>query len=231
MKPSYRITTAITLAILTLAATAAAQVDNWVELRCTPWNNDIQIEVDIDIGGTLPADWTGWVVQRTTIGPCEETVELGNPRLFPDGAQQYQTGDSVQEGVTYRYAIRAVTTGGARVSLGGPPAFPPVYYHDDYASVGNSGLAASGILIDLGWTLGIEVCSNDCWLPLSFISGAPPELAEGADTGVVVAIYGRIDNEFEGPYISQVTDWAVVFDCGTVPGEVIGWGGLKARYR
>lgn len=231
MSQSYRITATVTLALLTLAAAAVAQVDNWAELRCTPQTSAIQVDIDLDIGGTLPIEWVGWVVQRTTIGPCQEMVELGSPTAFPTGAQSYQIYNSVEEGITYRYAIRAVTTGGDRVYLGGPPAFPPGYYHDDFASLGNAGLAASGVLIDLGWTLGIEVCQNDCWLPLSFISDPPPDLAAGAGSGVVVAIYGRIDNEFEGPYISQVTDWTVVHDCATVPNEVTGWGGLKARYR
>ena len=232
MKPSYRLLTISLFAILVLATTATAQVDNWVELRCTPQTTYIQVDIEMDIGGTLPAEWTGWIVQRTTIGPCEETVELGPPGPFPVGAQNYRiNNNTVEEGVVYRYSVRAVTTEGDRVYLGGPPAFPPGYYHDDFASLGNAGMAASGLLIDMGWTLGIEVCSNDCWLPLAFISDAPPDLAAGADTGVVVAIFGRIDNEFEGPYISQVTDWAVVHDCGTVPNEVTDWGGLKARYR
>ena len=209
-----------------------AQVDNNINVLASGGAASIQVDITMDIGGTLDPSWVGWVVDRRTIGLCEPDLRVSSVMPFEVGEHTYQVTDSaVLQDVTYKYRVYALDDQGDRQYLGSPMEWPPGYYHDDYASLGGNGIVARGTLVDLGWTLGIEVCAGFCWEYISFISDYPPELAEGAGTGVVVLIHGTIGNEFEGPFIGTVTEWEIVGECGAVPNEDTSWGGLKARYR
>lgn len=230
MKPSYRFAITVVAMLALSSVGAMAQVDNNINVTASGGATSIQVDITMNIGGTLPTSWVGWVVDRRTNGLCEPEVRLGPVTPFAVGEHTYQFNDpDVLEDVTYYYRVYAVDDQGDRQYLGSPPEFPPAYYHDAYASLGGSGIVARGTMVDQG--MGIEVCSGYCWEGIAFVSGTPPELMESAGTGDVVMIYGTIDNEFEGPYISMVTDWFFVGECGTVPAMETSWGGLKARYR
>jgi hypothetical protein len=228
MKPSKRILIVMTAFLALSVSGAVAQVDNDINVIATGGATFIQVDITMDIGGNLPVSWVGWVVDRRSIGVCEPEVRMGSVSPFEAGEHTYHIYDSnVLEDLAYNYRVYAVDDQGARQYLGSPPLFPPGYYHDDYASIGGSGIVAKGIMVDLGWSLGITVCSGFCWETLSFVSGAPP----GLEAGAMVQIMGAIDNEFEGPYISSITDWMIIEECGPVPNEATSWGGLKSLYR
>ena len=227
MKPCRRILIVVLVLLALSVSGAVAQVDNNINVIATGGASSIQVVITMDIGGKLPVSWVGWVVDRRSIGLCEPEVRLGSVSPFESGEHTYQVNDAnVMEDRTYYYRVYAVDDQGSRHYLGSPPLFPPGYYHDDYASLGDSGIVAKGVAVDLGWTLGIVVCPGFCWEALSFISEVPP----GLEAGNMVQITGTIDNEFEGPYISSITDWMIIPECGSVPNEATSWGELKARY-
>ena len=89
--------------------------------------------------------------------------------------------------------------------------------------------------MDLGWTLGIELCPGQCWEPIAFISHSYPwlELESLAGTPQEVWLVGFIDNEFEGPYIVVVTDvaWPRWGCYSPLDNPETSWGALKTRYR
>ncbi len=192
----------------------------------------INISVDLDIGGTLPAEWVGWVVDRNAIGDCDQpVVQIGGMTPFPSGAQSYLLTDGTARPMTtYMYRIYAVNAAGERFYLPGYTDFPPGYYQFDYASLAN-GYVAEGQLVDLGWGLGITVCPDGCWQFLAFISDPPADLLQLAGTEVTVKISGQLDAEFEGPYVSEVTGWETISGCSPVENLETTWGSLKALYR
>ena len=220
-------------AALLHSSPVAAQVENDINVATSTTGFSVIVHVDMDIGGTLPEHWTGWILNRTSIGICEPDFRVGNVRQFEAGPHSYSIEDpTAQAGVTYKYRVYAVDDQLTKYSLGAPPAFPPAYYHDDYATPSGTAAVARGTIVDLGWTYGVELCPDECWEWISFISSAPPSLAALAGTGIPVEIFGRIDNEFEGPYISSVSAWSTSDDaCGPVSNEPGSWGALKANYR
>ena len=227
MNPCKRIMIIVLALLLLSVSGAVAQVTNNINVTATGGASYIQVAITMDIGGDLPESWVGWVVERKTIGLCEPEVRLGSVSPFEAGENTYQINDSnVLQDVTYYYRVYAMDDQGSRQYLGSPPLFPPGYYHDDYASLGGSGMVAQGVTVDLGWSLGIVVCPGFCWETLSFISEAPPGLVAGS----MVQIMGTIDNEFEGPYISSISDWMIIWDCGPVPDEEMSWGAGKASF-
>ena len=227
MKPCKSILILVLVLVALSVSGAVAQVDNNINVTATAGASFIRVDITMDIGGNLPTSWVGWVVDRRTIGACEPEVRLGSVSPFESGEHTYQINDgNVLEDLTYYYRVYAVDDQGSRQYLGSPPLFSPGYYHDDYASPGGSGIVVQGITVDLGWTLGIVICPGFCWQELSFVSGAP----SGLEAGAMVQITGTIDNEFEGPYISSITDWMTITECGSVPNEATSWGELKARY-
>ncbi len=212
---------------------ALAGVPNDVHLVATGSASFITITIDLNIGGELPAEWVGWVVDRKTIGDCDDPVlRLTDLTPFPDGSMFYTFTDaSAALGTTYYYRIYAIDAEGARHYLPSYTLFPPGYYQLAYASRNNNGVIAEGRMIEDGGWLKIDACQNNCWTYLAFISGAPAELADLAGSEDTVRIRGRISAEFEGPYISQVTGWSIIPNCGSVPSVKKNWDGIKAMYR
>ena len=212
--------------------TVSAQVPNDVLVTATSNGGAIVIAVDLDIGGDLPADWVGWVIDRSTIGNCDDpVVQIGDTTPFPAGAQSYVLTDlTAQPMTTYKYRIYAVNAAGERSYLPGDAGFPPAYYHFDYASLAD-GYVAEGQLLDLGWTVGIDVCPEGCWEDLAFISNPPAEFDHLLGTGVTVLISGQLDADFEGPYVSEVTGWTIIPGCSPVESVQTDWSRLKALYR
>ncbi len=154
MRPFYRVCISIAALLVAFGFMldgAMAQVPNFVQVRASGQGGSINITVDLDIGGTLPPEWVGWVVDRTTIGVCDQpVVQIGVSTPFPTGAQNYSLGDNTAEpGITYKYRLFAVDAAGTRHSLPGYTEFPPAYYHFDYASINDNGRVAEGTLTDL----------------------------------------------------------------------------------
>lgn len=210
-----------------------AQVPNSVSLVADGSGGSIVIDIDLDVGGVLPTEWVGWVVDRSTIGNCDEpTIQLGETTPFPGGEGSYVLNDVLAEpGTTYKYRIFAVDADGVRHYLPGYTEWSPGYYQFDYASLWDQGYVAEGQLVDLGWTAGIEICQDYCWEYLSFISELPEELMPYVGTSATVQLIGEIDAEFEGPYITQISSWSIVSGCSSVSTAELSWSGLKALYR
>ena len=149
MKIRRQVLAALLTTFLASATSATAQVENDIDVSAVGNGTYIQITVSMDIGGTLPESWVGWVVDRRTLGICEPEFRLGPVTPFPTGAQEYVLNDtSAIETITYKYRVYAVDDHGERHYLGSPPTFPPAYYHDDYASLG-VGIVAGGTIVDL----------------------------------------------------------------------------------
>ncbi len=236
MKASYRhgfSFSALIIALVFLLGTATAQVPNDIDVQATDEGGSIKIAVYMDIGGELPAEWVGWVLVRSTLGNCDQSsMQISGPTPFVPGAGTLNIWDhAVVPGVTYQYLVLAVDAQGIRHSLQGFILFPPAYYHFDFASVSGDGVVAEGRLIDLVYTVGLEVCDDSCWGYIAFISNASPELASLVGLPLTVRITGRLDADFEGPYITEVSDWSVVPGCFTVPSETSNWGNVKTLYR
>ena len=227
----------LTLAcLLPAAGPARAQVPNFVEVTALGLGSQNRVVVEMYVGAQLPAEWVGWVVDRTTLGVCgDEVLQLGEVTPFPEvGAApaEYGLDDHLAaEDLTYQYRLYAVDAAGTRHYLPGFTEWPPAYYHFDYASRNNDGFVAEGTLTDLGWTRGIDLCPDHCWAYLSFISELPGELEAYVGTEMVVRLRGQLDAEFEGPYVSEVTGWSLQGSCEPVGAEAVSWDGLKARYR
>ncbi|MBU8871950.1 MAG: hypothetical protein KOO60_13870 [Gemmatimonadales bacterium] len=227
----YRLFFVFLLAGMAQAGGVFAQVPNGAELNAEEVSGHIQISIDLDIGGVLPEHWVGWVVDRTTLNPCQDVVQIGEVTPFPVGIDSWIMYDSsaVFE-VTYKYRIFAVDAQDVRYNLPSYTEFPPSYYFFDYASVGD-GVVAIGTLNTLGHPpCGITMCPEMCFEYISFISNLPSELLPLIDTPVVIQLHGEIDAEFEGPYITEVTNWSIS-SCGEVSNEQKAWGNLKAFYR
>ena len=119
----------------------------------------------------------------------------------------------------------------ATASISPPAANSRPGYYQSAFSTCEGAPAVRGRLTELGWAAGIEVCEDQCWLPLSFISELPAELEPLVGTTAVVELRGLLGDEFEGPYLGNVTSWVIMGACGTVPTEAESWGGIKSTYR
>lgn len=231
----------VLLTVFVSVMNAAAQVENDIAVSAVGNGSSIEVTVSMDIGGTLPASWVGWVVDRTTLGVCGYELRIGGVTPFPTGVQEYVLTDTdvitnVGPPLTYKYRVYAIDDQGERQYLGSPPTFPPAYYHDAYASVGpDPGAVAGGTIVDLGYTLGVELCPDDCWEPIAFISNyyLGLELENLAGTAQEVWLVGIIDNDFEGAYIDLVTDvaWPRWGCFSPLDNPETSWGALKSRYR
>lgn len=87
----------------------------------------------------------------------------------------------------------------------------------------------------VGWVVDRETL-GDCSDPVDQIGGVIPfptgtQSYQLAAASATIRIFGKIDAEFEGPYISEVTTWSLSPGCSPVVNQATNWGGLKARYR
>ena len=202
---------------------ARAQVnDANLSASCSP--GEVSLTAEFDITQPLPAEWTGWIIERETNGVCEPSVRIGEPIAFPAGAQSFPVSDaSAVSGRSYRYRIYATDAEGNRLSLSGG-SFSPGYLQTAFTSCGSAPVA-QGKLVDLGWTSGIEICDPDqCWFWTSFVSFLPPELESLVGSSTMVRLYGQLNDEFEGTYVAQVSGWEIVGDCEAVDTTSASWG-------
>ncbi len=215
--------------ILSSAPNAAAQDVNSLDVTAVYTGEQVLVTIDMDIITELPADWVGWIVERSVYGECAETAEVTSVIPFPSGPAQFTLFNiPSRPDLLQKYRVKAVDEAGARHYLS-LPLFPPGYYSFGYALRPNTPLAR-GTITDLGWTLGIDTCPGLCWEWVSFLSGDVTGLDELVGTGAVVELYGQIDCNFEGPYVT-VESWALETDCGTVGNESASWGEVKSRWR
>jgi len=230
---AFRILVLTSGCLLLLLAPASAQTTNSASLEANGTGSSIQIAVSLDIGGTLPTDWTGWIVDRSTVGNCADpVVQVGEVMEFPASHLATVLHDySAEAGITYMYRLFAVDALGGRHALPGLPDWPPGYYFFDYASVSSDGVVAEGTLVDLGWSTSVATCAGGCWTYVAFISDLPPELTPFVGTELVIRLFGTLAAEFEGPYVEQVTGWEYMLDCAPVATLEKSWGAVKAQYR
>jgi hypothetical protein len=233
-------TNRLTLLVLSIAACAfvlhaedsLAQVPpNLIYIDSSGAGGTIQISVDMDINGTLPPEWSGWVVDREAIGDCDQpTVQVGDVTPFPVGAQVFQLADSeALPELTYKYRFYAVDSDGVRHGVPHSPDFG--FLVTTYASINDVGRVAVGYLVDLGWGIGLAVCPSGCWEQISSIYAPPPLFNVLVGSSTTVEIFGQIDVGVEGPYISSISNWSIVSDCSAVGNDRMTWGAAKAMYR
>jgi hypothetical protein len=189
--------------------------------------NQVLIQVTLQIDGGLPEHWVGWVIDRFAVGQCEE-VQVTEVLPFLDGMSQHEFSDDLTLADLYHgYRIQAVDAEGTRYHL--PFPLFPLGRGYDFAVCGG-GPAARGTVHDLGWTLGLEVCPDECWVPISFLELYPPEMESLVGTGEIVDVYGMLDTDFEGPYI-LVDRYEIVTDCVAVVITPRSWTAVKGVYR
>lgn len=223
---------ACALALLVLSFTAPiarAQVnDAQLSASCEP--SGVLLTVDMNIVDTLPADWAGWGIERTTDGVCEDDLRVTGPNPFPSGSFHDTVLDaSAVSGRTYLYRIYAIDLAGNRQVLGAGN-FSPAYLQTAYPSCGSAPVA-EGVLVDGFQGTIFEPCDQSCWLGVSFISLLPSELTGYIGTTTRVRLYGTLTDEFEGRYITQIYFWEILGDCGPVPTDQLSWGALKQTWR
>ncbi len=219
------------LVVLLLAAAGWAQVDNTAILTGTAGASEIQLSAVLAI--TNPdTTWVGWAVVRDAVGQCVTPTVVHAEDGFPATADPIVFTDAnVADDVTYRYRLLAVDDAGDTHDFGAPPAANPVWERIVYASLGNDGPVAMGQLVDLGWGTGIDLCPGQCWQEISFIGDVPPDLAALVGTGATVVLFGTLDIDFEGTYVSNIASWEQVNDCDAVADAPQSWSRLKASYR
>jgi hypothetical protein len=219
------------IALTTSAAAQGAANDALLDAACV--GSSVELTVGFDIRTDLPEHWAGWVIDRTSIGVCEPTARVVGPEAFPSGEASLSFVDaSAVPGQAYAYAMRPVDAQGSTLFWWIPDDmdfFPPAYYQIDRTTCFDAP-AVRGRLIDLGWSVGIEVCEGQCWTMLAFISELPAELAPLVGTDTVVELRGTLADEFEGPYLAEVTGWRILPDCSVVATTATTWSGIKARF-
>ena len=211
-------------------APAAAQAADQATLTAESDGSSTQLVVTIGVTSALPESWVGWVVDRTTLGVCEPVVQVRAPAAFPATVETYRFHDSTfAADRAYKYRIRAVDAQGNRDYLGYGGSFPPAYYQTAYAMYGNA-VAVRGQLTGSAQDAHLEPCAGQCWEPV-MVFGLPSALRVFVNSGVVMDLRGTLADEFEGPYLTDITGWTLRADCGLVADEAVSWGAVKAIYR
>ncbi len=237
MKSLYRVCFALSVFLIvfafSLGSSYAQAPPNILYINSSGTGSAISIEVALTINGTLPAEWVGWVIDRKSVGFCDQAVEqIGDVTSFPSGAQVYLlTDNTANSEITYMYRIFAVNDAGERFYFPNNLEFNSSSFHYDYASVSGNGYVAEGTLVDLGWTIGVQICPGECWEPITSISNPPSLFHFMVGSSVPIRISGELDISVEGPFLSVVTSWSALTDCSAVESAKASWGELKAIYR
>lgn len=230
MSPSFRASLCALMLLLLLTSAASAQANSAV-VTATCNGAGIDVTLALDITAPLPPAWVSWVVDRRSIGPCEDLPRVLGPLPFPAGAVSWSVTDlSVVAGVTYEYIFFALDAQGNRYEAfdGG---FANEWTAYSYASCG-AAPAIRGLLWGTGGDrTSISMCGEGCWELAEYIVGLPSGLEPLFRTDTIVEIDGKLQRGPEGVYITDVTGWRVVDTCFAVTSETATWGGVKAQYR
>jgi hypothetical protein len=229
MKLGERLVLLMTTAgLLLLASGVVAQVDGvstFAETTCDGYQVDIH--VTLNVYDAIPADITGWIIEREVLGRCVPNVDVGDVRPMPTdiGEHDFIIRDIPTLPGKAIYHIRAVDEGGTRLVISWPQRT-----HFAQADC-FFGIAARGtVVIDGGTGYYLEVCPDDCWWALSYFDPIFPPHMELPPVGSVVDIHGEIIMGLEGPYI-DATHWSPVAEgCMVVDLDGLHWGSLKALY-
>ncbi len=189
----------------------------------------VQVTVYLLVGGELPSEWVGWVVDRTQVGVCNpQTAQLGSVMSFPTGEHTYTLPDSdATPGFTYRYRFFVVDSEGTR--MGVPYELFSYTSSSAFGSVSNSGLVGVGYVVDFGWYTGVVACPQECWGPLEQIDVQPLGFLAGIP--LPIKVYGRVGVGIEGPFLEELASWEFIDSCQPVLVENYTWGNVKAIYR
>lgn len=221
------------LAFCALTRVANAQLDYVpgtivsMSSSCGP-NNSVVLRVVFNVGEAPPANITGWAIERRVVGECLPTWIATEVMPWPE------VGSSVQEisftaTLPHRdeiFHIWGIDDQGRKIFIPWPSR--DNWEHADCMG----GPSTVGYIVMMGDRPVFEVCPNSCWWELNVWDFyCPDDLAELADTGILVNIYGEMKNGMEGPYIDGLT-WSVSDEyCATVPAEEPSWDAVKAFYR
>ena len=119
MKPGERLVLLMTTAgLLLLASGVLAQVDGvstFAETTCDGYQVDIH--VTLNVYDVIPADITGWIIEREVLGRCVPNVDVGEVRPMPTdiGEHDFIIRDIPTLPGKAIYHIRAVDEGGTRL--------------------------------------------------------------------------------------------------------------------
>lgn len=193
-------------------------------------SDDVTLSIDFNVFELPPSEFVGWVVERRQLGLCEPvhfvTEDLPWPELGSHHFDLTVTPSSpFFDGI---YRIWALDAEGnktfiswpSRNSLAhsecrpGPSTVGRFYEYDD------------------GWIV-FEACEEWCWGGLSEWDGSyPPGVAEVANTGMVMALYGEWQMGMHGNYLNDPSMEVAYYPCDSVVAlERENWGTIKSMYR
>ena len=219
------------LALFALVAvrSVAQEPPNRLSIHASGYEGPVQVQVYLLVGGELPSEWVGWVVDRTQVGTCDaQTAQLGTVMSFPAGEQTYYLPDSDAEpGSTYQYRFYAVDGEGTRIGV--PHGLFSHSTSSAFGSVSNSGLVGVGYVVDFGWYFGLVACPQECWGPLEGLEVQPLGFLSGIP--MPIKVFGEVGVGIEGPYLEQLASWEFIDSCDPVSVENCTWGNVKAVYR
>lgn len=216
------------------AATALAQTDfvtgTQAGLTSVCFGNQVVITAIFDVTELPGENIVGWRVEREVMGECDAEAFVNGLQPWPAIGQTsltilvtpaYPNRDEI-------YYVWAIDDQGAKVFI--PWGQRQMFTHAECLP----GPSTVGTIVTLGGYAVFEPCPLDCWWGLSFwdttIDG---ELAELADTGVLVNLYGSLRAGMEGPYIAyEDMTWSLSSEeCTTVAVPEQTWDAVKAFYR
>lgn len=222
------------IAVFALTQIAAAQSDYVpgtvvsMESRCEA--GFVVLEISFNVSEAPPENIVGWIIERTIVGECLPDSYATEVMPWPELGGTYQeiTIAPVLPNRDELYRIWAVDDQGAEV-------FIPWPSRDNFQhATCLPGPSTVGYIVMMGDRPFFEPCPGSCWWGLSpWDTGIPDDLAELADTGTLVNIYGELKNGMEGPYISYGDlTWSLSDEeCGVVAAPEQTWDAVKAFYR
>lgn len=216
--------------LMFLVAAVAVGQTNTAVVTAACGDAGVDLVVDLSITEPLPSTWVGWVVERMTIGPCDAMHRVYGLEGFPAGAGSLEFSDATAvPGLAYKYLILAVDDQGNRHDLL-EPDFADPWTAVDYTTCGHPAVVRGSLHGDAtqAWMF---VCMSDCWEYISYVEDVPAGLAPYLNTGDHVELRGALHFGPSGPYITDITGWALLDGCATVTDVPASWSGAKARFR
>ncbi len=231
MNRSYRILLIALVCLVLSTATACAQFeDYWGAIEMTTTCDYAEVTLTVTFNPWTdppPADWVGWIVERTVVGKCVPDVRVGDVRPLPTEPTEFVIVDTVEEiGYDVLYRAYGVNAAGERLNQ---LLFPYRKYFQHAACAGGPSYRGTVRVIDGQWFV-FDTCEGHCWWGLSHMDGSYSDEFLDYD-GQTLDLYGELRAGMHGVYI-DVDFWFVSPNgCGPVGTRETSWGALKTRYR
>jgi len=238
---------ALPIAVLCLSGLALAPAVTSAQANLYAERVGDMIQVDVSaVWSMLPVEWTGLVVQRWTVGVCDDwTTVTPEPWRREAPPRQYSVSEYSLlspvpgENRCYGYAVKAMDADGQLHAICGLGDMP-----FDYVSCGLA-IVARGFLIlymdNLEGPPRLVACTEDCWQTagwdIDFGAVDPATYSSYVSLfvpGIPVDIYGRIEVSGMIPNMWIVASQVLPSPsglCGPLPVKSTSWGQVKTSYR